>query len=100
MALVDRLQRLRWMEFEWDEKKRVLVLEKHGVDFDDVAAIFSGLHLISAAKSDFEIREIAIGFVGNKLVAVVFTRRGESLRLITARRARENERRAYRAVYS
>ena len=28
------------MDAEWDEKKRLLNLAKHGVDFNDAAAIF------------------------------------------------------------
>ncbi len=87
------------MEFEWDEEKRRLVLEKHGFDFVDVIELFKGAYLILDAKSDVEFREIAVGVLGEKLIAVIFTRRGERVRLITARRVRENERRAYRAVY-
>lgn len=87
------------MEFEWDEKKRIATIEKHAIDFMDASEIFSGLHVKITAHSVFEPREIAIGLVDEKLVAAIFTKRGERFRLITARRARENERRAYRAVY-
>ncbi len=87
------------MEFEWDEKKRIATIEKHAIDFRDASAIFLGLHVTIAAHSFFEQREIAVGLLEEKLVAVIYTKRGERFRLITVRRARESERRAYRAVY-
>lgn len=99
MALVDGLQGLCGMEFEWDEVKRFATIEKHTIDFLDVSKIFLGLYVTMEAHSFFEPREIAVGLMDDKLVAVIFTKRGERFRLITARRARENERRAYRAVY-
>ena len=87
------------MEFEWDEAKRLKVLEKHGIDFLDLDELFDRDVLFLPARSDGEARELAVGWSGTMWVTVVFTRRGEKLRLITARRARENERRAYRAVF-
>lgn len=88
------------MEFEWDEKKRIATIEKHGFDFNDASELFSGLHVTIVAHSYFEQREIAVGLIQEKMVAVIFTKRGERFRLITIRRARENERRAYRAVHT
>lgn len=87
------------MEFEWDEAKRLKVLEKHGIDFVDLDILFDGPVLWADARSLGEAREMAVGWSGSAIVAVVFTRRGEKLRLITARRARENEKRAYRALF-
>ena len=99
-GLGDGLQGLNRMEFEWDEKKRISTIEKRGFDLQDASKVFIGLHITITAHSFFEPREIAIGMLHEKLVAVIFTRRGERLRLITVRRARENERRAYRAIHT
>ena len=87
------------MEFEWDEVERLKVLEQHGIDFVDLDELFDRDVLYLPARSDGEAREMAVGWTGSMWVAGVFTRRGGKLRLITARRARENERRAYRAVF-
>ena len=83
--------------FEWDEDKRKLTLEKHGLDFLDAAEVFAEGHLVLTARSDIEQRRIAIGPVNGVAIAVVFTMRGETIRIITARRARRNEREAYDA---
>lgn len=88
------------MEFEWDETKRQKVLEKHGIDFSKAGQIFQIRHIVLDAKSDVEPRFIAIGFLSEEWIAVIFTFRGNVRRLITARKARENERRAYRSVHN
>ena len=88
------------MEFEWDEDKRQKVLEKHGIDFWRVTELFETCHVILPARSDTEQRWTAVGRIQATWVAVIFTQRGEKLRLITARGARKNERRAYRSVYN
>lgn len=88
------------MEFEWDEAKRLAVLEKDGIDFNDLDGLFDGDVLYLDAKSDVEPREKAVGWIGEIWIAVIFTRRSGKIRLITARRAREDEQRAYRATYN
>ena len=88
------------MEFEWDEAKRQLVMAKHRLDFADALLVFRGPHVILEARSEAEAREIAVGLLGGRMVSIVFTRRGDKMRLITARRARENEQREYRAIHA
>ena len=87
------------MKFEWDERKRQLVLEKHGIDFRKAIDVFTGDAVFVQARSDVEHRKLAIGLLDGVLIAVVFTMRDEDIRLVTARRARKNERRAYHARY-
>ena len=88
------------MEFEWDEAKRLVVLEKHRVDFADVMLIFDGPHIILSARSEVEARNIAVGPLVDRIISVIFTRRGDVVRLITARGARKSEKREYRAMYT
>ena len=88
------------MEFEWDESERLAVLQKHGIDFWRATAIWDVDHVILDARYQDERREIAVGFLDGWWIAVVFTRRGDPTRLVTARRARENEKRAYRSVFN
>jgi uncharacterized protein len=82
--------------FEWDEKKRNKNLEKHGIDFEEATEVFYGGSLVSRSHRNNEERWIAIGETEGRVVAVVFTRRGDSLRIISARRARKNEERQCR----
>lgn len=88
------------MEFEWDESKRLAVLQKHGIDLWRATAIWDADHVILDARYQGERREMAVGFLDGWWIAVVFTRRGDRTRLVTARRARENEKRAYRSVFN
>ena len=88
------------MEFEWDEDKRLKVLEKHGIDFWRATELFEIDHIILPARSEIELRWTAVGFLSGSWVAVIFTQRGDRVRLVTARRARLNEQRAYRSVYN
>lgn len=81
--------------FEWDEKKRILVLDKHGIDLFKATTIFNDRYVMMTATSDIEQRFKAVGPLDGKLIALVFTHRGEKIRLITARRARQDESRAY-----
>lgn len=85
-------------QFEWDLNKQKLNLKKHGIDFDDAANIFRGPHIVRSAHpgAGGEERKIAIGSLNEIEIAVVYTIRGKVRRLISARRARQSERTAYR----
>jgi uncharacterized DUF497 family protein len=84
-------------DFEWDERKRRSNIVKHGVDFDDVEEIFADPHgcdAISKGEHD-EPRYVRIGALRGFIVTVVYTRRGDSLRIISARIASRQERARY-----
>lgn len=83
-------------QFEWDEGKRVLTLSKHGIDFEDAIRIFDGRAAVHAPSDrPDEERWVATGMLSRRMVSVVYTFRGDKIRIITARRARENEQRKY-----
>jgi uncharacterized DUF497 family protein len=82
--------------FEWDENKSDANLAKHGYDFDDASQIFHETIVLHESDRNNEERWIAIGSLDGRLIAVIFTRRGETIRIISARRARKNEERTYR----
>jgi len=87
------------MDFEWDEAKRRANILKHGIDFVDAIDIFAG-RLIETEdrRRDYgERRLLATGEAGGETLRIVYTWRGDRRRIITARRARRNERRAYYA---
>ena len=82
--------------FEWDEIKSDANLIKHGISFDDASGIFYGPVSLHPSNRNNEERWVAIGFLENRLIAVIFTRRSNVIRIISARRARKNEERRYR----
>ncbi len=88
------------MKFEWDEKKNRLNQQKHGLSFDEAQEIFEGPVLTWAEnRQEYgEIREISIDAIEEVLVVVVIhTKREERVRIISARRAKQTERRKYYA---
>ena len=84
-------------KFQWDERKRVRNYAKHGVDFLRATEIFETKHLLwdVSRPEEGERRYCAIGEARGEVLAVVFTWRASKRRLISARRASRNERRAY-----
>lgn len=82
--------------YEWDDEKNRKNIEKHGIDFEQVPEIFEGIFLLYPSSRNDEERWLAIGETEGHLIAVAFTPRGDRLRIISARRARKNEKHAYR----
>lgn len=88
------------MKFEWDRKKAVSNLKKHGVSFDEATTVFSdSLAVIfnDEEHSESEHREIIIGYsVLNHLLLVCFTERAEDVvRIFSARLPTKKERKDY-----
>jgi len=85
-------------EFEWDDAKAEANLRKHKISFRAASRVFDDpLVLIEQELSDDygEDRFVAVGRVEGLLITVVFTERGEGVRIISARKANNDERRAY-----
>ena len=98
-ALIIHYERRKLMElkFEWDEEKDRINRQKHGISFETASYVFRDEYYIEMYDFEHsmdEDRYIAIGMVGD-LLFVVFTERGENIRLISARLATESERRLY-----
>jgi uncharacterized DUF497 family protein len=87
------------MLFEWDERKRLANLAKHGLDFLDADLIFRGVHYSYPSERRGEDRWVTVGLLEGREVALVWTARGDAMRLISFRRARREERRQYRQLY-
>ncbi len=86
--------------FEWDEGKRLRNLAKHKLDFLAARSIFDGRASITAPSvHPFEARLITTAMIGGKFYTVVWTWRDESRRVISFRRARYDEERAYRQIH-
>ncbi len=88
--------------FEWDQTKRETVLRQRGIDFPVLAlSLFDGRPIMTIpSPRPAEERFITIGMVNGLIFALVWTRRGDAVRLITARRARDGEKDKYRALFS
>jgi uncharacterized DUF497 family protein len=83
-------------DYEWDEDKRKINLEKHNFDFIDAIEIFRDLERIECmTQRNDEIRYQTIGEINNMIVLVVYTNRMSKKRIISARRASKHEREAY-----
>jgi uncharacterized DUF497 family protein len=83
--------------FTWDESKRKLNLAKHGIDFRDAQAIFEG-PLVTAedAREDYgETRYVALGLLEGIVVSIAYTERGDSVRIISIRKALKHEARFF-----
>lgn len=86
------------MTFEWDDEKSQSNLEKHGVSFDLASEAFLDENAFFTQDDRFdygEQREILIGRpqgLPSDVLLVVFTeRQGETIRLISARKANRRE---------
>jgi uncharacterized protein len=82
--------------FEWDENKSKANSLKHGYDFDDASQVLYEPVVLRRSDRNNDERWLAVGSLGDRLIAVIFTRREDVIRIISARRARKHEERAYR----
>ena len=83
--------------FEWDDEKAKVNFKKHGITFNTAAKVFGDSNRID--EIDFlhsitEERRRVIGKVG-KILFVVYTKRSQSRRIISARLATEKEKVRY-----
>jgi len=89
------------MEFEWDIKKAQANQRKHGVCFEDAAQVFldpNRMETFDGREAYGEDRWKTVGLVSVALLAVVYTVRnkdGDTIRLISARKADAYERTQY-----
>ena len=83
--------------FVWDSEKAEKNWQKHKIRFEDAALVFFDENKIDefdGIHSDFEDRYKIIGRAG-KILAVIYTERGDFTRIISARRAVKDEEEDY-----
>jgi uncharacterized protein len=83
------------MLFEWDESKRQANLAKHHIDFQDAKQVFDGPVFERMESRHGEERIFAIGLMEDIEIVVVYAMRGKRRRIISARRAHQDESRDY-----
>lgn len=86
------------MDYQWDPEKADLNDKKHGIDFADAVGIFEDQWALTIkheiVKSEQRFATIGTDFVG-RIVVVVYTYRGDDIRVISARPATKSERNVY-----
>jgi uncharacterized protein len=86
------------LDFEWDNGKAAANFRKHGVTFEQAAYAFRdpfAVEWIDARATYGEERVILLGMSFDEILSVVYTERGERLRIISARRATKYEKDLY-----
>jgi uncharacterized protein len=85
------------MQLEWDETKRLANLSKHNLDFEDAAKVFGGLYIeIEDTREDYgEPRFRVLGMLEEKVVVLIYTPREKSTRIISMRKADNDESNEY-----
>ena len=87
------------MQFEWDEKKAASNLHKHRIRFEQATKAFSDPYRIEIEDDAFaESRYQLIGVGFGNLLVVIYTWRDDRVRIISARKANNHERRAYYSI--
>jgi len=83
--------------FEWHEAKARSNLAKHGLSFENACRVFSDAFRLECVdrQSSTEVRFRTIGLVSSVVLVVVYTMRGEVIRIISAREAVRHEIRHY-----
>lgn len=80
------------MAFEYDLEKSTENQRKHGINFEDAQALWQDPAKVEVpARTVDESRWLAIGMIDGKLWSAIYTQRGENIRLISVRRARDEE---------
>jgi uncharacterized DUF497 family protein len=77
---------------EWDADKAAANLRKHRMDFADAATVLEDEAALTVPDdAPDETRWVTLG----RILVVVYTWRGERVRLVSARKANPSERRQY-----
>ena len=90
------------MGFEWDEESKAGVnFRKHGVRMPEAIPVFDDPYAITIADDESDPDErrfvtLGVGTAG-RLLVVVYTWRGENIRITSVRLAEANEREEYEA---
>ena len=86
-------------QFEWDEEKEKLNIRKHGISFEEAVSVFEdsfSLTIYDPLHSIDEDRFIDLGYSSKgRLLVVIYTERGNRIRLISCRKATNQEKISY-----
>ena len=86
------------MRFQWNASKAKLNIQRHKVTFTEATEAFFDPNAVDdfdPDHSDEEARYNLIGLSSRRLLFVVYTERGNTVRIISARKAEKKHRRIY-----
>ena len=90
------------MDFEWDERKRLANIRDHGLDFEEAKRMFEGPMLVAldTREDHGEDRWIGVGISQGRVLVIAFTERneGQTVRIISLRKALSHERKAFEEI--
>jgi len=84
--------------FQWDDDKAASNLAKHGVRFEAARGVFKdpfAIEELDDRRDHGEERFILIGMASARLLTVIYTMRGDCIRVISERGAEPYEQRLY-----
>ena len=83
------------MKLTWDPAKRSSNLTKHGLDFRDVELVFQHPLMRRMSVRNDERRVVCVGMLADVCVITVLVVRGQSIHVISMRKAGRHERKIY-----
>jgi uncharacterized DUF497 family protein len=84
-------------DFDWNSSKREQTFQDRHIAFDDAPIVFQGPIIVRRSDREGEARYMVFGFLEDVEVVFVCTFRGDLCWIISARRARRDERKKYHA---
>ncbi len=84
------------MRFEFDPEKSAKNKKKHGIDFEEAQALWDGAVMEFPVFTTDEPRWLVVGKIQDVHWSAIITRRKEnSIRIISVRRSRKEEKKLY-----
>lgn len=84
------------IEFEFDADKGEVNRKKHGIDFVEAQRLWEGLTVQLPSRNRSEPRWLVIGIIDGLHWTAIVTDRVANIRIISVRRARDEEREIYK----
>jgi uncharacterized DUF497 family protein len=85
--------------YQWDERKRLINLKKHSLDFVDVIEVFKSSRVVVPSSHTGKNRFLAIRTLKGRFVTIGYTLGGEVIRVISFRRARNEEKETFQNLH-
>ena len=82
------------MNYRYDPNKRTTNLNKHGLDFNDAAAVIESGHTVTFEDRRFDYGEerfITLGLLNDNVVVIVTSETEDEIRIISMRKATRHE---------
>ena len=92
------------IKFEWDLAKASLNKKKHGVSFEEAESVFYdefAVQFFDEENSQSEDRFLMLGFSGEARILIVChceREKGQTIRIISARKATQHESEHYKGI--